>query len=266
MADTQSPSYDAKAYAARRPTYTPKLQSLILDYHQGNRNLAVDVGTGTGQLATLLSGDFKVIHAYDPLPEMIEHAKPNPNVIYGISKAEDLPEKDGTVDLIVAAEAAHWFDPKAFEAEVTRLLRPGGTVAILGYSWMHILGHPSLKEAVKEFGLGVIAPYWASGREILDDHYSVYTFPSLTGLSRTVWEGKEDETGFMGPQTLTPSTLGDFLRTWSSYKKWKELNPEEKEDPVDQVVERFLKAGVGKDESFDVAWDQVLVLARKPLE
>ncbi|RKP11682.1 S-adenosyl-L-methionine-dependent methyltransferase [Piptocephalis cylindrospora] len=265
MTSNTSPDYDAKAYAAERPTYTPELQSLILDYHQGGRDLAVDVGTGTGQMATLISGDFKTIHAYDALPAMIEQAIAIPNVKYGVSKAENLPEKDGTVDLIVSAEAAHWFDPKAFEAEVTRLLRPGGTVALVGYSWMHILDHPTISEVIKDLGQGRFGSYWAQGREVLDGRYAVYTFPSLRDVDRKTWEGREGHAGVMGEQSLTPASLRAFLRTWSPYKKWKEMGAPGK-DPIDEVIELIRNAGIAEDESFRIAWDQVLVLARKPLE
>lgn len=45
-----------------------------------------------------------------------------------------LPFADGSVDLLTAASAAHWFDPPRFLAEASRVLKPRGCIALLGYS------------------------------------------------------------------------------------------------------------------------------------
>jgi SAM-dependent methyltransferase len=38
---------------------------------------------------------------------------------------------DGAVDLVIAAQAFHWFDPARFRAESLRILRPGGWAALI---------------------------------------------------------------------------------------------------------------------------------------
>ena len=45
--------------------------------------------------------------------------------------AEDLPFQDGSVDLLTAASAAHWFDQSRFLAEASRVLKPRGCMALL---------------------------------------------------------------------------------------------------------------------------------------
>ena len=47
----------------------------------------------------------------------------------GTSDATTLP--DGSVDLIAAAQAFHWFDGPAALAEIERVLRPGGALALV---------------------------------------------------------------------------------------------------------------------------------------
>ena len=49
-----------------------------------------------------------------------------------MARAEDLPLPDGDVDVVVAAQAAHWFDPVVAGREFRRVLRPGGAV---GFVW-----------------------------------------------------------------------------------------------------------------------------------
>lgn len=48
--------------------------------------------------------------------------------------AEDLPFPDGSVDLITASSAAHYFDGSKFMAEANRVLKPGGCIALMDYS------------------------------------------------------------------------------------------------------------------------------------
>ena len=45
--------------------------------------------------------------------------------------AESIPLPDGAVDAVFVGEAFHWFDPVPAVAEIARVLRPGGGVAIL---------------------------------------------------------------------------------------------------------------------------------------
>lgn len=46
-------------------------------------------------------------------------------------RAEELPFADGSVDLLTAATAAHWFEPSRFLAEASRVLKPRGCIALL---------------------------------------------------------------------------------------------------------------------------------------
>jgi len=60
-------------------------------------------------------------------------------------KAEDVVERvaeevkigdgDGSVDLVIAAEAVHWFDCERWLEGVGKMLRPGGTLALIQYSF-----------------------------------------------------------------------------------------------------------------------------------
>lgn len=45
--------------------------------------------------------------------------------------AEDLPLGDGSVDAVACGDAWHWFDADRAAAEVHRVLRPGGALALV---------------------------------------------------------------------------------------------------------------------------------------
>jgi SAM-dependent methyltransferase len=61
--------------------------------------------------------------------------------------AEAIPLPDGSVAAVTVADAIHWFDQAAALAEIRRVLRPGGGLAVLatvpdwgGASWAHEVG------------------------------------------------------------------------------------------------------------------------------
>ena len=121
-------SHHATDYARFRPHYPPELFAWLAGLSPG-RALAVDVGSGNGQAAAALGQDFDQVIAVDPSAEQIANAPVAPagTVSYRKGTAECLPVDSGTADLVVAAQAFHWFKPEPFFAEVRRVLRPGGT-------------------------------------------------------------------------------------------------------------------------------------------
>jgi ubiquinone/menaquinone biosynthesis C-methylase UbiE len=63
--------------------------------------------------------------ATDASAKQIGSAEAHPGVEYRCARAEDCGLADGSVDLVVAAQAAHWFDRPAFYGEARRVARPG---------------------------------------------------------------------------------------------------------------------------------------------
>src|SRR5262249_8786336 len=63
----------------------------------------------------------------DPLPSPL----PSPTYRPGRAEATGLP--DGCADLVVAAQAFHWFEPSAALAEFRRILKSGGGTGLLWY-------------------------------------------------------------------------------------------------------------------------------------
>lgn len=103
-----------------------------------HRPLLVDVGAGTGistrALRTAFGPEPEII-GVEPGVAMLAEARraegPRPTVEYREGTAEAVPVGDGTASLVMAAQAVQWFDRPAFYREAVRLLRPGGTLALL---------------------------------------------------------------------------------------------------------------------------------------
>lgn len=134
----------AEVYDRARPSYPAE----AVDWLVGTRNATVlELGAGTGKLTELLvAGGHRVI-ATDPLPEMLTLLKARvPGVHTVAATAEAVPLPSRCIDVIVCAQSFHWFDHDLALAEMARVLRPGGYLALVwntrdeGIPWVKKLG------------------------------------------------------------------------------------------------------------------------------
>lgn len=88
----------------------------------------LELGAGTGKLTRLLHSAFDDVVAVEPDPGM-RRLLPDVEVI--AAGAEEIPLANASVDAVFAAEAFHNFDGDAAVAEIARVLRPGGTLALM---------------------------------------------------------------------------------------------------------------------------------------
>ncbi len=123
----------AEAYEHGRPSYAPGAVALVAaELALGPGRAVADLAAGTGKLTRLLLPSGAAVVAVEPIPEMagvLRRAVPGVPVAQGV--AEGLPLRDGAVDAVVVAEAFHWFSVGEALAEVRRVLRPGGGLALL---------------------------------------------------------------------------------------------------------------------------------------
>jgi len=124
----------ADCYDRARPDYPPAALA-ILSVQPGE--LAADVGAGSGifsrQLAHALP-EARVV-GVEPGADMRRAAEAAshelPNLSFVAGAAEALPFPDGSLALVTAATAAHWFNRPLFYAQAFRCLRQGGCLAIV---------------------------------------------------------------------------------------------------------------------------------------
>lgn len=164
----------AALYARHRPTYPAALFEYLASVAPG-RSCALDVGAGSGQASVALAEHFESVLAIDPSPEQIAHAGSHARVQYQVGAAERLPVGDQLVDLILAAQAAHWFDLDAFFAEARRALLPRGVVAICGYKFTQIA--PEIDVVMNRLYHEVVGPYWSPLVRMVEREYRDIAFP-----------------------------------------------------------------------------------------
>ena len=119
-------------YATYRPSYPTQVSSFLADLVPST-GLAVDVGCGTGQLSSQLANHFDRVIGVDPSESQVAAAVEHPNITYQVARAEDLPLEDSSVDLVTAAQSAHWFSLPDFYAEARRVGRDGALIALVSY-------------------------------------------------------------------------------------------------------------------------------------
>ncbi len=119
----------ADAYERGRPDYpAAAIEWLVdrLDLRPGRT--VVDLAAGTGKLTHLLVPTGAEVIAVEPIAEMrakIEGAR----ALAGT--AEAIPLEDASVDAVTVAQAFHWFRAEEALAEIRRVLRPDGGLALV---------------------------------------------------------------------------------------------------------------------------------------
>jgi SAM-dependent methyltransferase len=117
-------------YERARPGYPAEVVELLATTDALRPGgLVVDVAAGTGKLTRDLSPSGATVVAVEPLASMREALVGTPLVVAGT--AEALPLRTGAADLVTVAQAFHWFDVAAALAEVGRVTRPGGWLALV---------------------------------------------------------------------------------------------------------------------------------------
>lgn len=204
-------SAQSAAYRRYRPGYPPALIEFVAGCSPG-RALAVDCATGNGQAAVALAAHFERVVAVDASRAQLAQARPHPGVEYVCAPAEGLPLAAGIVDLVAAAQAAHWFDFARFHAECRRVLAPGGVVAVWTYEKFRI--DPRIDAVVDRFYTQTVGPWWPPERRYVEQGYRTLPFP---------W--REIATPAFHLETRWDlDTVMGYLATWSSVQRYRDAH------------------------------------------
>lgn len=119
----------AESYDRGRPGYPRE----AVEWLVAGRGLAVlELGAGTGKLTRTLVELGHDVHAVDPDEDMLAVLRRHlPDVRTSVGSAESIPAPDMTYDVVVAAQAFGWFDADQALPEIARVLKPGGTLALV---------------------------------------------------------------------------------------------------------------------------------------
>ncbi len=213
-------STQSKAYAAFRPTYPDELYEFIFQ-HVRKREKAWDCATGNGQVAHHLAKYFYNVYATDISVRQLDLAIRKDNIHYSVGRAEQTEFPDHQFDLLTVAQALHWFAWDDFYKEVRRVSKPGGILAVWGYSLPTI--EPAIDKLILEFYGDTVGPYWDSARRLVEDEYRSIEFPF----------DQIQSPSFAIKVNWTVRQLSGYLSSWSATQKYVEENGY---DPVEAFI------------------------------
>lgn len=136
-------------YIASRPSYpAPALDAFELRTGLAPGAIVADVGSGTGIFSKLLlDRGFRVL-GVEPNAAMRQAAEQllwEEDAFESIAgRAEATNLATGSCDAVTAAQAFHWFDSVRAKQEITRILKPGGSIALL-WNQRHLDTTPFLR-------------------------------------------------------------------------------------------------------------------------
>ena len=118
-----------EAYDRGRPTYPNEAAAWLVGQEAAT---VLELGAGTGKLTAGLVALGHDVFATDPDRAMLDRLEANlPDVRTAVGSAEEIPLGDRSVDVVVAAQAFHWFDLDVALPEIARVLKPGGRIAVV---------------------------------------------------------------------------------------------------------------------------------------
>ncbi len=159
-------------YVKYRPGYPPEVLGLFRnEMGLTPDSVIADVGSGTGISSRLFLENGNEVFGVEPNDAMRAAAEeflaafPNFHSRNGTAENTGLP--DASVDLVIAAQAFHWFDPEKTRTEFKRILKEDGFVALI-WNERQLATTPFLRE-YEQFLLKFASDYTKVRHENIDE-------------------------------------------------------------------------------------------------
>lgn len=210
-------------YARYRPGY-PKEILAFLESRCAftDDSVVADLGSGTGILSAMFLENGNRVFAVEPNEEMREAAErllgrgaslPRFESVAGSAEATTLA--DGSVDLVAVGNSFHWFDHDAVGPEFSRILKPGGSVAIV-WNVPRNTGTPfleALERLLSEYRTRIVEnPTGIASEEDIYDRTEAFFGGSAAGGSRRNYA----QTRFPNSQHLDLEGLKGLVLSYSN--------------------------------------------------
>ncbi len=216
-------------YHRHRPSCPPELLrhlSALCEKHL----VTVDCGTGNGQVVQCSAEHFTQAIGIDASRAQLSEAEEGANIEYRHGVAEALPVEADSVDLVTASKAFHWFNRPRVLAEIQRILRSGGIMALWNTGFPKIVEAPGALEELRE---GKLGKYWPQARQdVTQDWYQNLDLPS----------GFQDITPIINTVTAVHYDLEQLLGWISTWSSTQNFVDEHGIDPTDEFKQQVSAA------------------------
>ncbi len=233
----------AAEYSQLRPKYPEEIFVFLWEICK-KREIALDCGTGNGQAAISLAKYFQRVIAFDTSEEQLALAIPQRNIDYIQSAAEKIDLLDNSIDLIISAQAMHWFDHAKFYKEVFRIARSQAIIA----AWCYNI--PTISDEIDNVLFELYALLMESSQmmqiKYVHDCYKTIPFPF----------DKIQAPKFFMKENWDYSMLLGHLKTWPSVRNHQARFGENSLDPFFEKL-KFQWGDIYK--KFLVTWPLYLI-------
>jgi len=185
----------ADTYERGRPGYPDAAVDRLVAALPGRA--VVDLGAGTGKLTRALVARGCDVVAIEPVAEMRAAITAPVRVRPGSAENTGLPA--ASADAVTIAQAFHWFNAPLALAEIHRILRPGGVLALI---WNQRQRYDSLQDRL----CALLEPHCRKGTPVPEGAWrTAFTATSL-------FESLHEET-FANEQVVDAAGLADQIRS-----------------------------------------------------
>jgi len=165
----------------------------------------LDLGTGTGYFGRGFARRGCAVTGTDISPALMREARrldaaESLPMSYVRARAEALPFKGSTFDVVGAGQCWHWFDRQRAAAEARRVLRPGGILVVASYDWLALPGN--VAEATEQLilkhnpkwalasGAGIHPGYARDAALAGFSDIECFSFDVMQPYSHEAWRGR----------------------------------------------------------------------------
>lgn len=226
MSDIDFGAY-SKDYAADRPGFPESFYERLDSISRIKNSRSLDLGTGPGTIALELAARGSSVEGVDISAELIQAARRGAkdrvlkdNVHFGVASAEKTGLDESSFDLATAGQCWHWFDGSAVMAEILRVLRPDGVLAIAYYSYLS--EHSDIARETEELILEFNPSWTMAGStgmfsDLIDEvvhggfeFVEAFCYDHTEEFSHSRWRGRMRTCNGVGSGSLSPPDVKRF--------------------------------------------------------
>ncbi|XKL66104.1 hypothetical protein PGB90_009524 [Kerria lacca] len=230
---------------------------------------AIDVGCGPGKSTEALSPYFKNVIGFNStdIKENYAHRSAGLyNIIYSQGTEEHIGCLNNSVQLVTAAQCAHWFNLTKFFSETERVLTPGGVLAIYSYSLPYCLKpHDEVNRLINQLMHYTLSDYMPKQSRVLYvDKYRTKEFESFLFNKEPIERDEKSSVEVIG----TISDLTEYIRNTVTFQNYENIHGPTTASQLLQKFQNDLIEITGSksanDAEMKIIFNFILLLGRKP--
>jgi SAM-dependent methyltransferase len=251
MSDAVAPRDHFSVVAGQYATFRPRYPAVLFEWlarSAPRRERAWDCACGSGQASLDLAAHFAEVIGTDLSEAQISQATPHPRIHYRVATAEQSGLDPASCDLVTVAQALHWLDLPRFYAEVRRVLRPDGLLAVWCYG-VATIPQQRGDALLQDYYNNVVGPYWPPERTLVEQGYRTLPFP----------ETEIDVPAFTMELQWTLDELLGYASSWSATARYIKAHGV---DPMPRLRAAMLPAWGAAESRRTVSWPLSVRAAR----